>query len=199
VPLILQPLAKFNLSHASILLIEAAAAEMDLYGQMLSGFGASLVSRCATEEEALAALDANEFDLVLIDAKLGDGDGYDFVRRLRRRSGAKGQVPVLMIAGHTARSRITLARDCGAHFLVRKPLSPAVLLERILWIAHETRPFIECDGYAGPDRRFQMLGPPEGQEGRRREDQFDDLAGPAGPDLDQTQVDQMFKPRRASS
>lgn len=198
-PLVPQPLAKFNLSQASILLIETASAEMDLYSQMLSGFGATLVTRCATEEEALLAIDQSEFDLVIIDAKLGDGDGYEFVRRLRRRTGNKAQVPVLMIAGHTPRSRITLARDCGAHFLVRKPLSPAILLERILWIAHETRPFIECDSYAGPDRRFQHLGPPDGV-GRRKEDLAPtDLGAPSGPDLDQHEVDQMFKPRRASA
>lgn len=197
--LIVQPLTKFNLSQAAILLVESAPAEMDLYGQMLAGFGATIVHRCASEEEANEALDANEFDLAIVDAKLGDDDGYEFVRRLRRRNGAKGQIPVMMIAGHTPRSRITQARDCGAHFLVRKPLSPALMLERILWVAHETRPFIECDGYAGPDRRFQHLGPPPGVDGRRREDALDDLSGPSGPDLDQNQVDQMFKPRKASA
>jgi DNA-binding response OmpR family regulator len=199
VPLIVQPLAKFNLAQARVLLVETAQAEMDLYASMLTGFGATMVERCPSEEEASNALDKDEYDLVIVDAKLGDDDGYEFVRRLRRRNGLKGQVPVLMIAGHTPRSRITMARDSGAHFLVRKPLSPALLLERILWIAHETRPFIECDGYAGPDRRFQSLGPPQGQEGRRREDLLEDLTGPAGPDLEQHEVDQMFKPRRASA
>lgn len=197
-PLVTQPLNKFNLSTAAILLLETAVAEMDLYAQMLSGFGATLVHRCATEADALASLDQNEFDLAIIDAKLGDDDGYEFVRRMRRRNGLKAQVPVLMIAGHTPRSRITMARDCGAHFLVRKPLSPAILLERILWIAHETRPFIECDTYAGPDRRFQHIGPPEGV-GRRKDDAVGDLSAPTGPDLDQHEVDQMFKPRRASA
>jgi DNA-binding response OmpR family regulator len=196
VPLIVQPLAKFNLSQAKVLLVETAQAELDLYASMLSGFGATMVERCASEEEAS---NKDEFDLVIVDAKLGEDDGYDFVRRLRRRNGLKGQVPVLMIAGHTPRSRITMARDSGAHFLVRKPLSPALLLERILWIAHETRAFIECDGYAGPDRRFQSIGPPQGITGRRREDMLEDLTGPAGPDLEQHEVDQMFKPRKASA
>jgi hypothetical protein len=40
-----------------------------------------------------------------------------------------------------------------------------------MWIAQESRPFIELDGYVGPDRRFQNVGPPDGHgAGRRRAD-----------------------------
>ena len=59
------------------------------------------------------------------------------------------------------------ARDCGANFILARPLSPEVLLERILWIAREKRHFISCSSYVGPDRRFHEAGPPVGMPERR--------------------------------
>lgn len=196
-PLVVQPLTKFNLSQAVILLLEPALAELDLYGQMLFGFGGKNVHRCQTREEARIALLSHPIDLIIVDAKLSpeDGDGYAFVRDLRRARDANAFLPVIMLTGHTPGSQVTAARDSGVHFVVRKPVSSNVLLERILWIAQEGRSIIECDRYVGPDRRFQNLGPP-GEVGRRRTDLPDDL-GPAGSsNLDQDQVDQLMRPRR---
>ncbi len=76
-----------------------------------------------------------------------------------------------MVAGHTPIDQVEKARDCGANFVVAKPLAPRILLERVVWIAQESRPFVELDSYIGPDRRFHDVGPPkDGQPGRRRSD-----------------------------
>ena len=61
------------------------------------------------------------------------------------------------------------ARDCGGHIIVKKPFAPIVMLERIIWVAKEGRPFLFSGEYVGPDRRFRDNGPPDGV-GRRRED-----------------------------
>jgi hypothetical protein len=71
---------------------------------------------------------------------------------------------------------VTKARDCGANFLLTKPIMPHSLMERVIWVAQEARPFIELDTYAGPDRRFKNVGPPDGVKRRRS-----DMTGaPAG-------------------
>jgi DNA-binding response OmpR family regulator len=196
--LVPRPLATFNLSQTSILVLTGSSAEMDLYVQMLCGFGATTIHRATSQLEAASMLSSHELDLVLVDAKLPEGDGYEFVRTLRRQPARVNFVPVLMVAGHTPRSKVALARDCGAHFIVRKPLSPGVLLERILWIAQESRAFLETEIYIGPDRRFQALGPPDGVA-RRRDDLPIEVGAPSGPDMDQAEVDQLFKPRKASA
>lgn len=193
--LIARPLATFNLAEASILLLQGSTTEMDLYVQMLCGFGAATLHRCTSQEEAKTIIARGDIDLALVDAKLPDGDGYEFVRELRHGNAKTKFVPVLMIAGHTPRSKVTMARDCGAHFVVRKPVSPGTLLERILWIATECRAFIEAGAYIGPDRRFQNVGPPKG-DGRRSSDLTTELGEATGPDLDQAEVDQLFKPKR---
>ena len=198
-PLVAQPLTKFNLSQSAILLLEHSRAEQDLYCQMLFGFGGKNVQRCQTREEAHKALRAAQIDLVIVDAQLGpeDEDGYAFVREMRRSGAGFAFLPVVMITGHTPGSQVTFARDSGVHFVVRKPVSPGILLERILWIAQEARPIIECDGYVGPDRRFQRLGPPKGMPGRRNDDMPEEVGEAEGPDLQQDEIDQLMQPKRA--
>jgi CheY-like chemotaxis protein len=197
-PLVAQPLAKFNLSQTTILLLEPTLAELDLYCQMLFGYGGKLVHRCQTRAEAFAALAEQQIDLVIVDAKLraDDEDGYAFVRELRRAGGESAFLPVIMITGHTPSSRATSARDSGVHFVVRKPVSSGVLLERILWIAQESRPMVESDSYVGPDRRFQNLGPPDGV-GRRAGDLSATPGEAQSRNLGQDEVDALFVPRKA--
>jgi CheY-like chemotaxis protein len=197
-PLVAQPLAKFNLSQTSILLLEHSNAELDLYCQMLFGFGGKNVHRCQSREEAHRTLASHQIDLVIVDAKLGDDDedGYAFVRELRRSGIDAAFLPVIMITGHTPSSQVTFARDSGVHFVVRKPVSAGILLERILWIAQEARSIIECDSYVGPDRRFQRLGPPDGV-GRRSDDMTMELGAAETPNLEQDDIDQLLKPQKA--
>ena len=49
------------------------------------------------------------------------------------------------------------ARNAGANMIIRKPVAPSVLLDRIEWIARNTRPFVDSGDYRGPDRRIRNL------------------------------------------
>jgi hypothetical protein len=91
---------------------------------------------------------------------------------------------------------VNRARDCGAHFIMTKPLTPIAVLERVLWIAREGRRFIECDTYTGPDRRFKNEGVPPGVEGRRRDDLQGEIGEADTPNMDQELIDGMLKTRR---
>src|SRR5665213_2141524 len=71
------------------------------------------------------------------------------------------------VCNHTERGAVERARDCGSNIVLAKPVSPQSLLERIIWIAREKRPFVNCGSYMGPDRRFHDTGPPAGVQGRR--------------------------------
>jgi hypothetical protein len=75
-------------------------------------------------------------------------------------------------------------RDAGANFTIAKPITPKIVLERILWAAKEDRQFIECETYLGPDRRFKNDGPPSGAKGRRREDPPQALRPPGAQSLE---------------
>lgn len=189
--------ARFNLNRASVLLLEETPLGMSILVQILTGFGAKVLHRCETVAEAEATVQKVELDLMIVDAMGASGAGYDFVSWLRR-SGIQPNcyVPVLLTAGHTPNGAVNKARDCGAHFIIAKPLTPISVLERILWISKEGRRFVECDSYVGPDRRFKNEGVPAGMAGRRRDDLPPEVGESQGPNMEQEMIDGMLKTRR---
>jgi CheY-like chemotaxis protein len=164
------PKGRINLEDAAVMVL-AAASGMDLLTQMLHGFGIRQPYRRFTADEASQTCQEADLDLIVCDGAMAGGEAYDFVTDLRHSGSEPNRFcPVIILAGHTPLAQVAKARDCGANFVVAKPVTPRTLLERIVWIAQETRPFVELDGYIGPDRRFQNLGPPDPSKGRRRAD-----------------------------
>lgn len=187
--------ARFNLERASIMILEPSQMGMSILVQILTGFGAKVVHRCENVQEAQDQVKNTELDLAIVDAM--GGDGYDFITWLRHsRIEPNCFVPVLLTAGHTPSTAVSKARDCGAHFIMAKPLTPISVLERILWISKEGRRFVECDNYMGPDRRFKNDGVPAGMTGRRRDDLHGDIGEAESPNMDQDVIDGLMKTRR---
>ncbi|MES2897573.1 MAG: response regulator [Pseudomonadota bacterium] len=189
--------ARFNLERASVLLLEDSTMGMSILVQILTGFGVRTLHRCENVEEAQATVQKVELDLVIADALGAGGEGYDFVKWLRQsRIEPNCFAPVLLTAGHTPRDAVSKARDCGAHFIMAKPLTPITVLERILWISKEGRRFVECDTYMGPDRRFKNEGVPPGTVGRRRDDLPPVVGEAETPNMEQDVIDGLMKTRR---
>jgi DNA-binding response OmpR family regulator len=164
--------ARFNLEQVSVLLLEETTLGMSVLVQILNGFGARKLHRCDSVEKAEKVVRENDLDLLIIDAMGRSGAGYDFVRWLRRSGNRPNcYAPVVLTSAHTPAAAVVKARDCGAHIVMAKPLTPKAMLDRIIWVARAGRRFVECDTFVGPDRRFKESGLPEGVAvGRRRED-----------------------------
>jgi CheY-like chemotaxis protein len=163
--------ARFNLSQSTILLLDPSPLGMAIMVQIVTGFGAKKIHRCATVAEAQEAVNAFEIDLMIVEGMAETGEGYEFVRWIRQQSAEPNKfAPVLLTVGHTMASDVAKARDCGGHFLVAKPIAPIVMLERIIWSAKAGRGFLFSENYVGPDRRFNEGERPKGLPGRRRED-----------------------------
>ena len=190
---------RINLSCAEILLADPSKEGMAVLTQMFAGFGVHTPHCCSTGAEAMDIVRKRELNILVIDTALPDISGYDFVRQLRR-SGLKPNCfsPVVLMSGHTPRSMVLEGRDCGANFVMAKPVTPMTMLKRIMWLATETREFITSSDYVGPDRRFQRLGPPPGKAGRRKDDLPATLGAAKGPDLSQSEINSLFKPTKVS-
>jgi two-component system, OmpR family, response regulator RegX3 len=80
-----------------------------------------------TAAEALALADRMEFDLVLLDLNLPDGDGRDVCRALRRKS----DVPVVMLTARGTETDRVVGLELGADDYVVKPFSSAEVIARI--------------------------------------------------------------------
>ena len=81
-----------------------------------------------TAGEAVKAVEAEQFDAVLLDVGLPDMDGRDLCRTMRSR-GVK--VPIVMLTGVDTDADTVLGFDAGANDYVAKPFRFEVLLARL--------------------------------------------------------------------
>jgi DNA-binding response OmpR family regulator len=190
--------SRLNLAKANVLLIQNSQTELDILGQLFIGFGVKTIRKFLEVADAEQAARTAMFDLIVADCDLPGGAAFDFVSRLRRADENPNRLaPLLLVSGHTPPSTVIRARDCGANFIVAKPVTPKVMLERVMWLAREERQFVDAPGYAGPDRRHKTFGPPPGMAGRREGDLSAEVGKSSGPDMCQNDIDAMFNPKRA--
>jgi DNA-binding response OmpR family regulator len=164
------PKAWINLERAQLLLLDDHATGINIMTQIVTAFGVKRFYKCVSMEEAKEIVGTEEIHLIFVNANLKESPAYDFISWLRAANLQPNSfTPVVLVTGHTQRSNIERARDCGANIVLAKPVSPTSTLERITLIAREKRPFVSCSTYIGPDRRFHDIGPPNGR-GRRHND-----------------------------
>lgn len=188
-----------NLADAKVLLLESSQHSLDVLSQIIFGFGVRELFRCLTVEEAERVLARSSVDLIVLNPVLKEGDAFEFVHKLRRSKVEPNcYVPIIMIHGHVRRQDVARMRDAGVNFVVAKPVTPHVLLQRTLWLAHDKRPFFESEKYVGPDRRFKFEGPPAGTDGRRAGDLTTPIGEVVEPNLSEGELEQMIKPQRVA-
>ncbi|HEY8615244.1 response regulator [Phenylobacterium sp.] len=176
--------SRYNLEDATVLLLDDTSMGMAILVQIVTGLGAKNLHRCSDVEAAKKVAERHELDLAIVDGMAPSGMGYDFVRWMRTNCQEPNcYTPVIITTAHTPVTDVARARDCGGHIIVKKPFSPIAMLERIIWVAREGRPFLFSADYVGPDRRFRDVGPPKGG-GRRREDLNADTGSANAPAQD---------------
>lgn len=190
---------RINLEQSTVLLIDDNPQALDMLSSVFLGFGVKEQIKCASALEAQQVVEDRQVDLVLIDCGDPEMDSYAFTRWLRRETPPPLRyTPVILLTGHASQSKVQEGRDCGVSFVVTKPLTPAVLLKRILWLSGDERQFIECDAYVGPDRRVRNFGPPVGMPGRRKGDLSTHVGAAVEANMDQADIDMLLKPMRVS-
>jgi len=114
--------------HLLVVEDEDAIAEPLVEGLLAEGFD---VTRVATGEEALAA---PPVDLVLLDVRLPDIDGFAVCRELRMRS----DVPIIMVTAKGEEIDRVVGLELGADDYVVKPFGLRELVARIRAVARRT-------------------------------------------------------------
>ena len=161
----LRETAIINLTGAVTMVVDDSSFSAEITTSALMGFGIRTKYSCRSAPEAMSIIGETEIDLIVVDCEMPGMDGFELVQWLRRSGPPNAFVPVIMTAAHIRRSMVSKARNCGANFIVTKPFSASSLLERIVWVARDNRPFLEVGDYFGPDRRFRE-GEPPGEERR---------------------------------
>jgi CheY-like chemotaxis protein len=110
--------------------------------------------------EALAALEREHFDLVLMDLQMPDMDGFEATSSIRAQERFTGtRVPIIAVTAHAMSGDRDKSLAAGMDAYVSKPIRRAELLEAIANLA-TNRKF----GVAKPDdsgRTFAGLVPAE--------------------------------------
>ena len=82
---------------------------------------------CKTITEARKALALHQFDLLIFDINLPDGNGLDFCRELKK----KMQIPIVLLTAKSMEMDIVKGLESGADDYITKPFSLMVLRARI--------------------------------------------------------------------
>lgn len=124
---------------------------------ILMGFGTRQIIEAADGADGLEKLDSFNPDIVILDWEMPVLSGGEMVNLIRRPGYRHAYVPIILLTAHTERSRIMEARDMGVHEVLRKPVSPKALYQRIASIVLMPRPFIRTATYFGPEPRDPAL------------------------------------------
>ncbi|PTL80633.1 PleD family two-component system response regulator [Vitiosangium sp. GDMCC 1.1324] len=141
---------------ARVLIVDdSATVRADMRGVLsAAGFGTTL---CESLAVARKALSESEFDLVILDMLLPDGEGVELLEELRRVP-RTAHLPVLMLSTEAAVMQRLKGLSHGANDYVGKPYDSAYVVRR----AHELTQVPEADGTprlvsAGRRRRVMVV------------------------------------------
>ncbi len=85
------------------------------------------VREASSADEALAAIEGQAPDLVLLDVVMPGIDGWQMLQRMQERHGS---IPVIMFSGKVEDSAGGSAEERGAHGFIGKPFDPQQLIDR---------------------------------------------------------------------
>jgi CheY-like chemotaxis protein len=111
-----------------VLYVEDDPMNRSVVKDMLSVVGAEM-TEAVDAESGLSILDAEPFNIILMDLRMPGMDGITAIGHIRRRNDAKGQLPVIVV---TADMSPDLRQRClasGADEVLQKPVAMGALLK----------------------------------------------------------------------
>ena len=107
-----------SVASARVLLVEDDTAHALLMRETLEGLGGR-IEHARTQSAALAALERRRFDIVVLDAGLPDGSGFEIQERIRSRKDAP---PIVFVTSDDlAEHAIGAVRAGAAHYVIKRP------------------------------------------------------------------------------
>lgn len=86
-----------------------------------------MITNAATKREADVMLEANKFDLALVDISLPDGNGFSVCTEIKERQ----NIPVIFLTASGDESSVVTGLSIGADDYITKPFRPRELIARI--------------------------------------------------------------------
>ena len=143
-----------GLESLRVLLVDDNQHMRAIVMTVLHGVGLTFIREARDGSEALETLRDWQADLAIVDFQMFPLDGVEFTRLLRNAPDSVNvYLPIIMMTGHSERSRVVEARDAGVTEFVAKPVTAKSVLDRMQAVIYHPRPFVRSNSYFGPDRR----------------------------------------------
>ncbi len=113
-----------------ILIVDDRSTNLRIYEQFVKMMGPDYIATCFDNpSEALLWLDENHADLLIIDYRMPEINGADFVRIIRAKA-IDSDIPAIMITAHQDREYRLAALDAGATDFLQSPVSHTEFSQR---------------------------------------------------------------------
>ncbi|MFC5550908.1 MHYT domain-containing protein [Massilia aerilata] len=123
--------AQGELAGVKVLLVDDATDTLDVLQQILQHSGATIMA-ASSAGKALALLERERPDVIVSDIGMPDVDGFELIRRIRRRSaGAGGAIPAIALTAFTRQDDRNRAMQAGFNDYLAKPVEPGSLVAHI--------------------------------------------------------------------
>jgi CheY-like chemotaxis protein len=121
---------------------------------ILQAFGCTQIQEAESGEKAWALMRESNPDVIVLDWMMEGLSGIDLVKMIRTDQQTPNPfVPVIMLSGHTHLNRVQEARDAGVNEFIAKPVSVKTMMQRLMVVIENPRPFVRTKSYFGPCRR----------------------------------------------
>lgn len=112
-----------------VLIVDDDVAHRTLEKEILSS---SLyeVSEAENGEQALALINSDSFDVILLDKRMPGMNGDEVCRSIRQNPDYQ-LIPVIMVTGTNSHEELVLSMSSGASDFIRKPYDPTELIARV--------------------------------------------------------------------
>ncbi|MEM7204980.1 MAG: response regulator [Planctomycetota bacterium] len=115
---------------ARILVAEDNAINQRVMRQLLRKAGCDVVF-ADNGVQAVERVEAEDFDLVLMDCQMPEMDGFDATRAIRQLTGAKGTIPVVALTANVLPADRRACTEAGMDDFLSKPIKQEQLREAI--------------------------------------------------------------------
>jgi signal transduction histidine kinase/CheY-like chemotaxis protein len=126
-----QATGKGDLAGVKVLLVDDADDTLDVLQQILRHSGATTLA-ASSAGTALALLEREQPDVIVSDIGMPDVDGFELMRRIRRRAAsAGGSIPAIALTAFTRQDDRHKAMQAGFNGYLAKPVEPGSLVAHI--------------------------------------------------------------------
>jgi CheY-like chemotaxis protein len=121
---------------------------------LLMSIGVRTVYEAADGLSGLDLIRTMSPQVVIVDWEMPGLDGRGFVRMVRSPDTFPyPDIPIIMLTGHSERSRVIEAMQSGVHEFLLKPVSSKALADRLTAVLNNPRKLVRKGDYYGPEPR----------------------------------------------